>query len=87
VNTQHTDEEDAIGTGKSVSAKDVSEEGASVAENPATSNYTASNPPARQSAESPQSELQPKTTEHGGPKGLEPTRYGDWEQNGRCTDF
>ena len=26
-------------------------------------------------------------TEHGGPKGLEPTRYGDWERNGRCTDF
>ena len=25
--------------------------------------------------------------EHGGPKGLEPTRYGDWERNGRCTDF
>lgn len=25
--------------------------------------------------------------EHGGPKGLEPTRYGDWEQKGRCTDF
>ena len=22
-----------------------------------------------------------------GPKGLEPTRYGDWEKNGRCTDF
>ena len=22
-----------------------------------------------------------------GPKGPEPTRYGDWEQNGRCTDF
>ena len=22
-----------------------------------------------------------------GPKGLEPTRYGDWEQKGRCTDF
>lgn len=28
-----------------------------------------------------------KIPEHGGPKGLEPTRYGDWEQNGRCTDF
>ncbi|MBY0354744.1 MAG: DUF1674 domain-containing protein [Rickettsiales bacterium] len=27
------------------------------------------------------------TKEHGGPKGLEPTRYGDWERNGRCTDF
>ncbi|WP_083330932.1 DUF1674 domain-containing protein [Halofilum ochraceum] len=25
--------------------------------------------------------------ESGGPKGLEPTRYGDWERNGRCTDF
>ena len=21
------------------------------------------------------------------PKGPEPTRYGDWEQKGRCTDF
>lgn len=28
-----------------------------------------------------------KIQEHGGPKGLEPTRYGDWESNGRCTDF
>ena len=25
--------------------------------------------------------------EVGGPKGLEPTRYGDWERNGRCIDF
>ena len=25
--------------------------------------------------------------ETGGPKGPEPTRYGDWEQKGRCTDF
>ncbi len=22
-----------------------------------------------------------------GPKDLEPTRYGDWERNGRCIDF
>lgn len=31
----------------------------------------------------------PKTPpkEVGGPKGPEPTRYGDWEQKGRCTDF
>ena len=28
-----------------------------------------------------------KTIERGGPKGLEPTRFGDWENNGRCTDF
>jgi hypothetical protein len=25
--------------------------------------------------------------EIGGPKGPEPTRYGDWEIGGRCTDF
>ena len=25
--------------------------------------------------------------EVGGPKGPEPTRYGDWEKNGRATDF
>ncbi len=32
---------------------------------------------------------QPATwpTEVGGAKGPEPTRYGDWESNGRCTDF
>ncbi len=25
--------------------------------------------------------------EIGGPSGLEPTRYGDWERNGRVSDF
>ena len=25
--------------------------------------------------------------EIGGPKGLEPTRYGDWERKGICYDF
>ena len=25
--------------------------------------------------------------EVGGPKGPEPTRYGDWERKGRCIDF
>ena len=25
--------------------------------------------------------------ELGGPKGPEPTRFGDWERNGRCSDF
>lgn len=29
----------------------------------------------------------PLPVEVGGPKGPEPTRYGDWEQAGRCTDF
>ena len=25
--------------------------------------------------------------EYGGPKGREPTRFGDWEKNGRVSDF
>jgi hypothetical protein len=29
----------------------------------------------------------PPPKEVGGPKGLEPTRYGDWERKGRCSDF
>jgi hypothetical protein len=28
-----------------------------------------------------------KPREIGGPKGPEPTRYGDWERAGRCIDF
>jgi hypothetical protein len=38
----------------------------------------------------PPETAKPETTlpkEIGGPKGPEPTRYGDWEQKGRCTDF
>ncbi|KAG8185639.1 hypothetical protein JTE90_018516 [Oedothorax gibbosus] len=29
----------------------------------------------------------PTTGEVGGPRGPEPTRYGDWERKGRVTDF
>lgn len=29
----------------------------------------------------------PQTGELFGPKGPEPTRYGDWERGGRCSDF
>jgi hypothetical protein len=36
-------------------------------------------------AASPERVKEPR--EIGGPKGPEPTRYGDWERNGRCTDF
>ena len=28
-----------------------------------------------------------KRNENGGRKGPGPTRYGDWERNGRCYDF
>jgi hypothetical protein len=30
---------------------------------------------------------QPKPTELAGPKGPEPTRYGDWERKGIASDF
>ena len=32
-------------------------------------------------------DVNPVTGEKGGPRGPEPTRYGDWERKGRCIDF
>ena len=40
-------------------------------------------PPARAVPPAPAA-LPPET---GGPKGPDPTRYGDWERKGRCSDF
>ena len=45
-----------------------------------------SEPETHTSSERLKTENQPK--EYGGRKdGLDPTRYGDWEKNGRCIDF
>jgi len=38
-------------------------------------------------AEQPAAPAAPRPREIGGPKGPEPTRYGDWERKGRCIDF
>ena len=35
----------------------------------------------------PRPEPAAPTEETGGPKGEEPTRYGDWENKGICWDF
>jgi len=35
----------------------------------------------------PEHSVPVKPAEHGGPRGPEPTRYGDWERNGKCVDF
>ena len=40
----------------------------------------------RRKAESAAAKL-PRPNEIGGPKGLEPTRYGDWETKGIASDF
>ncbi|KAJ1990450.1 hypothetical protein H4R33_001702 [Dimargaris cristalligena] len=34
-----------------------------------------------------ENDVNPTTGERGGPRGPEPTRYGDWERNGRVYDF
>lgn len=44
-----------------------------------TENEEAANPVKKPKAEKPE--------EFGGPKGPEPTRYGDWESKGKCVDF
>ena len=44
--------------------------------------------PSEKPADPPSTGDRPKRPrEIGGPKGPEPTRYGDWEVGGRCTDF
>lgn len=35
----------------------------------------------------PLEQLTEQVTELNGPKGPEPTRFGDWERKGRCIDF
>jgi hypothetical protein len=44
---------------------------------------------ARQEAEARRAKEQPHplALEQGGPKGPEPTRYGDWEKKGLISDF
>jgi hypothetical protein len=46
-------------------------------------------PPAYLSKSPPVPKPEPaaESEEHGGPKGQEPTRYGDWENKGICWDF
>ncbi len=46
-----------------------------------------SRPPEQGGAGAAPPEAHPDDGEIGGPKGLEPTRFGDWERKGRCIDF
>ncbi|MBT6313476.1 MAG: DUF1674 domain-containing protein [Alphaproteobacteria bacterium] len=43
--------------------------------------------PEPESAAQPTPEAPKAVEEVGGPKGLDPTRFGDWSVNGRCIDF
>ena len=42
---------------------------------------------ARRAQAEREAQAQPRATEVQGPKGLEPTRYGDWERKGIASDF
>ena len=44
-------------------------------------------PPPPAPATAPAKAPPAKPKEIGGPKGPEPTRFGDWEQKGRASDF
>ncbi len=62
------------------------------ATHPTAISATATDPPSVPALRPPdfgEHELPPlaKPAELGGPKGPEPTRYGDWERKGRCIDF
>ena len=57
---------------------------------PVRNTYTVPNLPARSEDHEKQDDAGKKARkqrEIGGPKGPEPTRYGDWERKGRCIDF
>jgi len=43
--------------------------------------------PATEPPAAPRDEAKAGQGEIGGPRGPEPTRYNDWEQKGRCSDF
>ena len=53
-------------------------------QSPALPATGADDPVGRRPARAPFPPMPPET---GGPPGPEPTRYGDWEHKGRCTDF
>ena len=44
-------------------------------------------PNSAKASAAPKSPNDVKEGEIGGYKGPEPTRFGDWQHNGRCTDF
>ena len=52
-----------------------------------TTDKPASAEPNHEPNQEPSAESESSVQEYGGPKGKEPTRYGDWEKNGRCIDF
>jgi hypothetical protein len=57
-----------------------------IGQTPSDTSSSADSGPPESAAVAPPTEALP-APEFGGRDGLEPTRYGDWEKNGRCIDF
>lgn len=57
-----------------------------MASKPDTAAPPAKTPPSA-GADAPKDNGDAAAPEIGGRKGPEPTRYGDWEKDGRCVDF
>jgi hypothetical protein len=55
--------------------------------NPPESPVAPPAPDARPAAPGTEAVRAPQPPESGGRDGPEPTRFGDWEKNGRCIDF
>ena len=49
--------------------------------------FQSTDPSSDKSNAAPKSPNDDKAGEIGGYDGPEPTRFGDWQHNGRCTDF
>ena len=55
-----------------------------IGQSPRNADSDDAKPPETPLAQTPAS---PRPREIGGREGPEPTRYGDWEKDGRCIDF
>ncbi|MFK8015096.1 MAG: DUF1674 domain-containing protein [Gammaproteobacteria bacterium] len=60
---------------------------ANTAADPETPDVSSDVPPASESPSKVKDDDGKPEAEIGGRGGLDPTRYGDWEKNGRCIDF
>jgi len=58
-----------------------------MSDRPKTQGSDATADRAKPAAPAPVTEQAPRVPEIGGRKGPDPTRYGDWEKDGRCVDF
>ncbi|MEM9404331.1 MAG: DUF1674 domain-containing protein [Pseudomonadota bacterium] len=59
-----------------------------MSQDPNTVDDDGAGPPPDEHSEHPGSpEADKRPREIGGRKGPDPTRFGDWEKNGRCIDF